>query len=115
MVEKMYNSLSKNCELYIIELKINKDYLPIGDAALCKNSLPIVIGRKEFRSKGIGKKVLHMLINRAKELGWNKLRVKSVYTYNERARRLYEEAGFKLVSTTSDKEGNQEWQFELNL
>ena len=114
-VERMYTSLAKNCELYIIEVKIGAEWVPIGDASLCEQSLPIAIGVGEFRSRGIGKRVLKMLISRARRLGREKLVVKGVYTYNERARHLYEGAGFKLTATVFDEGGTPQWQFELKL
>jgi len=114
IVEKMYRFFVEKCEFYIIEIRTKNEWIPIGDAGLCRDSLPIVIGRKDERSKGIGREVLHMLIERAMVLGWKELQV-SVYTYNERARRLYEGAGFDLIGIKPDKQGNESWQFHLRL
>ena len=114
IVERMYRFFVEKCEFYIIEIRTKNKWIPIGDAGLCRDSLPIVIGRKDKRSKGVGKRVLHMLIERARALGWEELQV-SVYTYNERARRLYEGAGFDLIGIKRDKQGNERWRFCLRL
>ncbi|MCK4250772.1 GNAT family N-acetyltransferase [candidate division WOR-3 bacterium] len=114
IVEKMYRFFVEKGEFYIIEIRTKNKWLPIGDAGLCRDSLPIVIGGKDKRSKGIGKRVLHMLIERARALGWEELQV-SVYTYNEWAKRLYEGAGFDLIGIKRDKQGNERWRFCLKL
>ena len=114
IVEKMYNTLASTGELYIIEIFVNNKWLPIGDATLSKDSLPIVIGEKEYRSRGFGKRVLRLLIKRAKELGLGRLRVKGVYEYNERAKRLFEGAGFQS-HVEFNKEKEKIWIFEMEL
>lgn len=58
-LNQMYSYLDKYGELYYIEFKISDPYMPI------------VIGNKEYRGKGIGKKVIIKLIERGKKLGYS--------------------------------------------
>lgn len=116
MVERMYRYLSEHGELYMIEVKDDRDrWHAIGDATLCRDSLPLVIGESAYRSKGLGKRVLGLLIDRARELGWAELQVKRVFSYNLRSRRLFERAGFTLSGTGVDEEGRAYWSFHLSL
>ncbi len=114
IVEKMYKTLSSEGELYIIEIFTNGEWLPIGDVTLSKDDLPIVIGVKNYRSKGIGKRVLCLIIKRAKELGWKKLKVKKVLGYNKRSKHLFESVGFQSYIEYSE-EGEKFWRFEIEL
>ena len=113
-VQEMYQALSSKGELYIIEIFTNDEWFPIGDAALLKDNVPIVIGDRRYRSKSFGKRILHLIIKHAKELGWDKLKVGDVYEYNERSKRLFENAGFQ-ASVKYNKEGEKSWGFELKL
>ncbi|MHB9144547.1 MAG: GNAT family N-acetyltransferase [Symbiobacteriia bacterium] len=116
MVERMYRYLSDHGELYVIEIQDGEGgWRAIGDAALCRDSLPLVIGQPEYRSKGLGKRVLGLLIERAQELGWTELQAKRVFSYNLRSRRLFERAGFTLAGTGVDEEGRAYWSFHLSL
>jgi RimJ/RimL family protein N-acetyltransferase len=91
----MYEALSRQGELYVIDVAS----CPVGDAALLPDAVPIVIGRPEYRSRGVGTAVLQLLIVRACELGWTEMRVSMIDPQNLRARRLYERAGFTAVAT----------------
>ncbi|MHB9146841.1 MAG: GNAT family N-acetyltransferase [Symbiobacteriia bacterium] len=116
MVERMYRYLSEHGELYLIEVREGKgNWHAIGDATLCRDSLPLVIGEPEYRSRGLGKRVLRSLIDRARELGWAELQVKRVFTYNARSRRLFEGAGFTLAGSGTDEDGRPYWSFRLSL
>lgn len=116
MVERMYRSMITRCEVYIIETLTPAGWLAIGDAALCGEAgLPIVIGDAAYRSRGLGTRVLRLLIDRARSLGWPGLVVKGVYTYNDRARRLYERAGFRVCGQAHNEAGHPMWRFELPL
>ena len=114
-VEKMYKHLLGKGELFIIEIRQADQWLAIGDAALCTDCLPIVIGDGKYRSQGIGKKVLGLLIRYAQSQGRDKLRVNGVYTFNERSRRLYESFGFVATETYADADGNELIRYELAL
>jgi GNAT superfamily N-acetyltransferase len=111
----MYKYLMAHGELYIIEVRKKGTWFPIGDASLCTDTIPIVIGHAAYRSRGYGKRVLRMLIERARILGWNCLYVQKVRTCNTRARRLYEGAGFSVVSTKQDEKGNPYLQYCLEV
>ena len=55
-VERMYAHLSGKGEFFIIEVLERNVWKPIGDAALTSDSLPIVIGDRNYRSRGIGRR-----------------------------------------------------------
>jgi len=115
MIEKMYQYLAGQGELYIVELLVNDSWLPIGDATLAPNTIPINICVAAFRSKGYGKRTLKLLIDRARSLGWCQLKVKRVYTINLRSRRLYESLGFELDGGIFYENGAPCWCFVLQL
>ncbi|WP_274364351.1 GNAT family N-acetyltransferase [Paenibacillus thermotolerans] len=114
-VEKMYKYLLNKGEVYIIEKEEEGGWLAIGDAALCSDCLPIVIGDGRYRSQGIGKRVLKLLIRRAEAVGIARLLVNGVYTFNERSRRMYEGVGFKPIETYVDGDGIEATRFEMVL
>jgi RimJ/RimL family protein N-acetyltransferase len=111
MIEKMYASLAGQGELYIIELREGDVWLPIGDVTLAADTIPIVIGVAGYRSKGYGKRVIRLLIERARSLGWRQMRVRSVYTFNLRSRRLFESLGFEQDGDVFDNDGVPCWSF----
>jgi len=82
---------------------------------LSTETIPIVIGDKNYRSQGIGKKVLSVLVERARELGWKKLKTKGIYDYNERSHRLYKSLGFKIVDYGINKNNIKYMSYELML
>jgi RimJ/RimL family protein N-acetyltransferase len=53
-----------------------------------------------------------VLIDRARAPGWHRLAVQGVYTSNERARRLFERAGFVVTGCGADEQGVARWQME---
>ncbi len=94
IIERMVKILSEIGENYIIEIYKKDMWTPIGDASITKEKTPITIGVEEYWGKGLGTKVLGMLISRAREIGLKKLKVSGIYEYNERSLRLYRKAGF---------------------
>jgi RimJ/RimL family protein N-acetyltransferase len=115
-VARMYAAMAERCELYVVEVRAAGSWHAIGDAALCgEHGLPIVIGEAAYRSRGVGARVLRLLVERARRLGWSRLVVKGVYTYNERGRRLYERAGFEVCGETTDEAGRTLWRMEMPL
>ncbi len=102
LVHSMYRTLSAAGEFYQIDLRVNDDWLPIGDAALSDETLPIAIGRKEYWGCGIGSRVLQRLIQRACELGYRELRVKEILDTNPRSLNLYRSAGFREIRRTDN-------------
>ena len=93
-VRRMYDALSTKGELYLIELREPGGWRAVGDAALLPDDVPIVIGRPEDRSRGLGGEVLQLLLRRARALGWTELHVGAIDPANIRSRRMFERAGF---------------------
>lgn len=110
MIAAMYDDLSKNAELFIIEALDQTDWLPIGDVTLSKDFMPIVIGDRKFRGKGISKKVLLKVIDLAKLRGFREINLKEIYRENAASIRLFEGVGFRKVAET--KNG---FSYSLNL
>ncbi len=115
MISSMYRYLLERGEAYIVEIRAAEAWVALGDAALCTDCIPIVIGVPEHRSRGLGSRVLRLLVTRARALGWRRIRVKGVYTYNPRTRRLYERAGFRLTGLRPAQGGQDAWTFDLLL
>ena len=106
IIKRMYLYLNHIGELYIIGVHLEQGWYPIGDATLAKDTLPIVIGEKEYRSIGLGKRILKLLIQRARELGWQKLKVRKVFSYNQRSLKLYLSLGFiELINEDGIQDG----------
>lgn len=92
---RMYNVLDNRGELYFIEVKEFGEYVPIGDVTFWKEDMPIVIGNRNYHRRGIGYKVVMALQKRAMELGYDKIYVKEIYSYNIGSQKTFEKAGFK--------------------
>ncbi len=99
-LENMYGYLNKHGELYIIEALENGGFKPIGDVSFWQEDMPIVIGDPHYRSKGLGRKVIAVLVNRGRELGWESLGVEQIYHYNVASRKCFESQGFRICETT---------------
>ena len=79
MVERMFREMATRCEVFIIEMRSGDRWQPIGDAALCREvGTPITIGDPAWWSHGIGTRVLTMLVDRARALGWPEMTVSGV-------------------------------------
>ena len=96
----MYEYLNKQGELYFIEVVENAVYKPIGDVCFWKDDMPIVIGEKNYRGKGIATKVISALIERGRILGFDSLRVNEIYEFNTASRRCFEKLGFEVYEKT---------------
>ena len=99
-LNRMYTYLDNHGELYFIEYKVNNKYIEIGDVTFSKDDIPIIIGNKEYRGSGIGKKVVLKLIERGKSLGYTQLFVNEIYNYNIGSQKLFEGIGFKKYEET---------------
>lgn len=99
-VRSMYHYLMSIGECYIIEVKEESTWFPIGDVTLSEETIPIVIGRKEYWGRGIAKQVLLYLIRRAKDIGYIRIRAKEIYDFNYRSLNLFHSLGFKAVRKT---------------
>lgn len=98
-IQRMYSYLDGIGELYFIEVFDNK-WIPIGDVTLSDQTMPIMIANESYWGLGIGKKILIKLIERAKENGMVKLRIREIYHYNQRSLNLFKSLGFTEKSKT---------------
>ncbi|MBA2937298.1 GNAT family N-acetyltransferase [Paenibacillus sp. CGMCC 1.16610] len=99
-------------------IKINTidGWLPIGDVSLFQESgVPIVIGNSAYRSSGIGKRVIQLIISHARELGRKTITTNGIYTYKKRSRRLFESLGFNMIECFIDDDGNEYYRYNLVL
>lgn len=101
-LKRMYDYLNKMGELYFIEIIDDNEFIPIGDVTFWRDDMPIVIGDKNYRGKGISKKVIKTLIQRAIELGYQEIKVREIYIYNIASQKLFESVGFKKAGNTSN-------------
>jgi GNAT superfamily N-acetyltransferase len=93
-VAAMYAALGAQGEVYLIELRSEDGvWEAVGDATLTPDTLPIVVA-PGWRGRGIGRRVLLRLVDRARVLGWTELRVREVYAGNDAAHRLFAGLGF---------------------
>ena len=96
----MYRYLNNAGELYFIEVFENGTYKPFGDVTFWQEDMPIVIGDPAYRGKGIGRKVIAVLAERGKELGYRYLEIGEIYDWNEGSRRCFESVGFVAYEKT---------------
>ena len=93
-IKRMYDYLEEHGELYWIEYRMGEGFAPIGDVTFWQDDMPIVIGEKALRGKGIGRKVVAALCRRARELGYERIYVDEIYDFNIGSRRCFESVGF---------------------
>jgi len=116
MVERMFREMTTRCEVYIVEVLHGGAWHAIGDASLCRTAgTPITIGDAAWRSRGVGRLVLAMLIGRARDLGWARMVVSGIFEDNVRALRLYRGAGFQETGRIGEDEGRSKVTMELPL
>lgn len=97
---RMYRYLDAQGELYWIEVREGDAWRPIGDVTFWPEDMPIVIGEKTYRGRGIGGRVIRALVERGRSLGFPALMVQEIYRYNAASRRCFEKAGFRAVEET---------------
>ena len=114
-VVRMYRYLAAHGELYIIEVQTTDGWHPIGDVTLAHDTLPIVIGDARWRSRGIGARVLRLVIQRARDLGWAQLQAKHIWTDNLRSQRLFLACGFVCVASGREESGQLFHRYHLTL
>ena len=100
LLNRMYDYLSKNGECYFIEIFEDDQFIPIGDLTLFADDFAIAIGDKRYWKKRIGTKVLHRMIERAREVGLEEILVEEIYDWNLGSRKLFEKCGFEAVEKT---------------
>ena len=101
----MYEYLDKQGELYFIEVLEGDTFKPIGDVTFWQMDMPIVIGDKAYRGKGIAKQVIGALIQRGKLLGYTELYVNEIYEFNIASRKCFESMSFEVCDMT--EKGNK--------
>ena len=99
-LNKMYAHQDAHGELYFIEALEDGAWKPIGDVCLSLDDFAIVVGEKAYRARGIGKSVVSALVERARALGWQRVRVGGVYDFNAGSRRLFTSLGFREEAKT---------------
>jgi RimJ/RimL family protein N-acetyltransferase len=99
-IQRMYNYLNNQGELYFIEILEGNEFIPIGDVTFWKEDMPIVIGDKRYRNCGIGTLVIKTLIKRAISIGYKTIYVNEIYDYNEGSKALFLKMGFKEYKKT---------------
>ncbi len=114
IIRRMNGKLSELGETYIIEVKENGAWKPIGDASITKDKTPITIGAEEYWNRGIGTRVLDMLIRRARDIHIKKLFVSGIYEYNQRSMHVYSKLGFKETGRVNEN-GYELVKMELEL
>ena len=100
-LERMYAYLDAHGELYFIEALTGGVYTPIFDVAFFHDDMPIVIGDKRYRGRGIGGRVITALVMRGRALGYGWLRVGEIYDHNAASRRCFQSAGFRVYEKTA--------------
>ncbi|MEM7366674.1 MAG: GNAT family N-acetyltransferase, partial [Pseudomonadota bacterium] len=114
-IEQMFLSTSEKGEVFLVEVREEDQWLPIGDAALLVDATPIVIGADEYRGRGYGTRVLRLLIARAGAHGRTHLMVSGILTRNVRSLALYQNAGFERAGTHRDERGEEMIEMRLDL
>lgn len=99
-LDKMYTHQDTHGELYFIEALEKNDWRPIGDVCLSPDDFAIVIGEKAYRARGVGRAAVSALIERARTLGWKRVRVGDVYEFNPASRRMFASLGFREEAET---------------
>ena len=99
-LKNMYNYLNAKGELYFIEVNENSKWKPIGDVTFWPEDMPIVIGERKYRGKGIGKKVVSFLVERGRSMGCSKFYVDEIYDFNIGSQKCFESAGFRSYEKT---------------
>jgi RimJ/RimL family protein N-acetyltransferase len=115
-VERMYRYQDQHGEFFIIEVwQPTGQWLAVGDVMLAEDTLPIVIGDARYRGRGIGRRVLALLIGRARERGWRTLWAKQIWSHNTASRRLFQSVGFLQVAIGVDAGGLPYERYRLDL
>ena len=100
-LEGMYRWLDERGELYFIELLRGGEFVPVGDVTFWQEDMPIVIGERAERGRGIGRRVVATLCERARSLGWSELFVEEIYDWNTASQKCFEAAGFEKYKKTA--------------
>lgn len=100
-LEGMYTYLNAHGELYWIELRApDGGWRKVGDVTFSREDMPIVLGEKSLRGRGIGGRVVSRLIRRGRALGYDALWIREIYDFNEGSRRCFTAQGFAACAAT---------------
>ena len=100
LLNKMYTHQDTHGELYFIEALEGGVWKPVGDVCLSLDDFAIVIGEKAYRNRGVGRAAVSALIERARGLGWERVRVSDIYDFNAGSQRLFTSLGFQKEAKT---------------
>ena len=114
-VRRMFSSISRQGEVFLIEVRDQERWVPIGDASLLEDATPIVIGAEAWRSKGVGTRVLRLMIERARATGRTSLPVSGIDERNHRSLALFQRAGFLRTGVHHDERGHVMIEMRLDL
>ena len=109
-VEAMFNNLDRVGEAYFIEVLKDGEYVSVGDVTVKAENPPIAIWYAEYRGAGIGTAVMKTVIQRLKELGYDRVTGSVVYRWNAPSLHMHQKLGFRIVS-----EDEKEYILELKL
>ena len=109
-LSRMFTWLDRNGELYFIEALRDGEYVPVGDVTAKPENPPIAIWFAEYRGVGIGTTVMRWVIERLRELGYEKIIGSEVYKWNPHSLALHKKLGFTVTEETE-----KEYLLELNL
>jgi GNAT superfamily N-acetyltransferase len=107
-----YAALGARGEVFMVELRSATGWEPVGDVTLAPDTLPMVIA-PEHRGRGIGRRVLLRLVDRARVLGWSELRVREVPAGNAASHRLFSGLGFLPLPVGDAAEGSRRYVLRL--
>lgn len=118
-VARMYRHQAAHSEFYIIEVeRPDGRWHAVGDVGLSPTSLPIVIGDAFYRNRGVGTRVMRLLIQQARRHGWQALQVGCVWSHNVASQKLFEKLGFVRIGDETGnnlKDGQQFFRYRLCL
>lgn len=100
LLHQMYAWQDAHGELYWIEVLEEALWRPVGDVWLAPDDFAIVIGERSRRRGGLGRAAVSALVDRARALGWNRVRVGEIYGFNAASRRLFTSLGFREEEKT---------------
>jgi len=102
-VKRMYDYLSEAGEFYVIEVKENEKFVPVGDVTIKPENPPIAIWQERYRGQGIGLAVMETMIKRLKMLGFEKISGSTVFQWNIPSQKLHEKLGFCRAGETEEE------------
>ena len=101
-VERMCRYLNRVGELYFIEVLENGQYVAVGDVTVKPENPPIAIWFPAYRGRGIGTRVMQAVIDRLRELGYEKITGSTVCRWNDSSLRMHQKLGFQIVREEKD-------------